>query len=606
MDKNTIWAIVLSALVLFVSFFIETAIILPKQQQKAEEAAIQQEIEKTESEEKALIASESIFVEDVAMEFADGETIPEEKFTITTNKVKVVFTNKGGDIISYQLLEHFDKDTGHGVEMVDNITDTNRAFALAFGDANGSILNETFNVKKIDDYTIGFFRDYIRKDENGNPQKFNLAKLYTFKPNDYVFKLDISINTEDGKGLNVNDAAYTLRTSPQIGPHFDTKQNRYDVRQFISYNGAKKSKHNFSDKVYDKTYVWAGVAGKYFCEIVNPIEATSMEQNVKTVTESTTGYQNSQVFLTRAAIDRKNVTDSYYIYVGPRSERELIKYNSKDKNEWSLFNAKYNEALQTSSLFYPVERALKWAMEMINRLINNWGISIIILTILLKLILFPLNKKSAEGTVKMQQLQPKMQAIQEKYKDNKEKLSEETTKLYKEAGYNPASGCLPMVLQMFILIALYNVFNNYFEFRGTSFIKGWIDDLSVGDCIWQWEKQIPLLSSFTQNSLRILPILYTATSILNSKITQNGGTTSGQNEAQMKFMTYGFPVMIFFMFYNTPSGLLLYWNCSNILQVGQQLVINKIMAKKRKEEEAKAPKLNKNVVKFKGGKKKSR
>jgi membrane protein insertase Oxa1/YidC/SpoIIIJ len=94
--------------------------------------------------------------------------------------------------------------------------------------------------------------------------------------------------------------------------------------------------------------------------------------------------------------------------------------------------------------------------------------------------------------------------------------------LYKESGYNPMSGCLPMILQMIILFALYNVFNNYFEFRGASFIPGWIDDLSVGDSVWSWEKQIPLITAFTQNNLRLLPIIYTVSQLFNGKITQHG------------------------------------------------------------------------------------
>jgi len=273
-----------------------------------------------------------------------------------------------------------------------------------------------------------------------------------------------------------------------------------------------------------------------------------------------------------------------------------------------LFNVKFNEALQTSAFLSLIEVALKWSMEMINKVVHNWGISIIILTIILKIILFPLNKKSAIGTLKMQQLQPQMTAIQEKYKDNQQKLSEETTKLYKESGYNPVSGCLPMILQMIILFALYNVFNNYFEFRGASFIPGWIDDLSIGDSIWSWNKNIWLISSFTQNNLRLLPIIYTVSQLFNGKITQYGGAgaTNAQSKMQMDLMMYGMPILFFFLFYNVSSGLLLYWTVSNFIQMGQQLVINKIMAKKRAEMNLAQPEVNKNVLKFKGGKKKTR
>ena len=201
-----------------------------------------------------------------------------------------------------------------------------------------------------------------------------------------------------------------------------------------------------------------------------------------------------------------------------------------------------------------------------------------------------------------------MAAIQEKYKNDQQKLSQETAKLYKEAGYNPASGCLPMILQMIILISVYNMFNNHFEFRGASFIAGWIDDLSVGDRIFSWDAQIPVISSFTQNTLRLLPFIYTGSQLINGKITQYGGAGAGNSQTQstMWFMMYGMPILFFFMFYNVPSGLLLYWTTSNILQIGQQIVINSVMKKKRAELKTNAPAVNKNAEKFKNGKKKPR
>lgn len=603
---------------MFASIFLEVNVVLPKEQAKAEAQAAKQKTEQLEKEAKTVEATkimpsaepeETKTVDTTTATVEPEPEAVEKTYTITTNKVKVIFSNKGGDIISYQLLEHKDKQTGRGVEMVDNITPNNRAFAVSFGDAQNSILNETFNVKQIDDYTIGFYRNYIRKDELGKENEIKFAKLYTFNKDDYAFKLTVTVDTgAAGKGLNINEAAYTLRSSPQIGPHYDSKKDRTDVRQYISYNGSKKIRKNFAEKKYDKPYTWVGVAGKYFCELINPVVPTNMTLDVNCSTKSDTNYNDSQVLVTRKAFTESKVNDTYYVYVGPRSEKELIKYNSKDKNAWGLFNVKFNEALQTSAFLSLIEVALKWSMEMINKVVHNWGISIIILTIILKIILFPLNKKSAIGTLKMQQLQPQMTAIQEKYKDNQQKLSEETTKLYKESGYNPVSGCLPMILQMIILFALYNVFNNYFEFRGASFIPGWIDDLSIGDSIWSWNKNIWLISSFTQNNLRLLPIIYTVSQLFNGKITQYGGAgaTNAQSKMQMDLMMYGMPILFFFLFYNVSSGLLLYWTVSNFIQMGQQLVINKILAKKRAEMNLAQPEVNKNVLKFKGGKKKTR
>ncbi len=606
MDKNTVWAIVLSFLVVVVSAVVEIKVIIPRQQAKAAEKALVQQKEE-EARQQQLASRQLVATEENKTE--SEETIlpvSEENFTITTNKVQVTFTNRGGDIVSYKLLEHLDKDTNSGVQMVDNVTPLNRAFSISLGDATADVLNDVFNVKKIDDYTIGFYKNYEYTDGSGNVQKFVLGKLYTFKPDEYMFRLDVTVNGQEGTtGLNVDGVSYTLRTSPQIGPHYNPK-DRYEVRQYVAYSGSKKTKKAISDRYYNKKYEWAGVAGKYFTILVKPENAANMKESVRCVTESSNDYSNAQIMLTRNAIDKAQSTDSYYIYIGPRNETELIKYNSKETNSWDLVNAKLNQALQTSGILSPIEKVLKWAMEMIYKLVHNWGLAIIVLTVILKIILFPLNRKSALGTLKMQELQPQMQALQEKYKDNPQKMQEESAKLYKAVGYNPASGCLPIVLQMIILFAMYNVFNNYFEFRGASFIKGWIDDLSVGDSIWTWEKQIPLISGFTQNTLRILPFVYTISQLFNGMITQYGGAGGGQSKTQMALLMYGMPIMFFFILYNVASGLILYWTVSNILQMGQQIVINKI-TKKQKLELAKNQKpVNKFDEKFKSGKKKTR
>lgn len=602
MEKNTILAIALSTIVLVVSLFIQTKYVMPRQQERAREQAAEFEAKKEEQESQIKAEKEMISASFSEATVQNSEDVQE--FVISTNKAKVTFTNRGGDITSYKLLEHKDKETGSGVEMVNNVTSSNRAFSLSFGGTENPALNDIFNVTKKDDYTILFYRDYEIKDSEGNPKKFTLGKRYTFSPDDYAFKLDVSIISKEGGEFGIGGAAYTLRTAPQIGPKYD-KKNRYEVRQFLALNGGKKFRKNISDKFYDLNSVdWAGVGGKYFTMLVKPSSPSDMLGKIKVSTKSE-NEDGCQIFIPRKPVLDETSNDTYYIYVGPRQERELIKYNDQTKNAWNLSNAKFNEALQTSGFLSWIEIILKWCLEKINLVAHNWGISIIILTILLKIVLFPLNKNAAMGSLKMQKIQPKMKVLQEKYKNDQQKLSMEMQKLYKEAGYNPMSGCLPMVVQMFILFALYNVFNNYFEFRGASFVKGWIEDLSAGDSIWTWKRNIPFISAFTMNNLRLLPFIYTASQLLNGKITQYGNPGTGANQSQMKFMMYGMPLMFFFLFYNVPSGLLLYWAVSNIIQIGQQLVINSVMNKKRSELENEKT-VNKNVLKFKGGKKKTR
>ena len=294
----------------------------------------------------------------------------------------------------------------------------------------------------------------------------------------------------------------------------------------------------------------------------------------------TDDYANAQAIMVRKPVKAQDVQDTYYMYFGPRNEKDLKIYNVAENNSWNLSGQRLSECLQSNGWLGWLETILKWLMEIINKFTKNWGVSIILMTILIKLIMFPFTKNQSLSTLKMQEIQPKIQAIQTKYKDNPQKQQEAMANIYKEAGYNPMSGCLPMIVQFLILFAMYNLFNNYFEFRGASFIDGWISDLSTGDTVHTFVRNIP----FFGNQLRILPMIYLASQLFYGKITGNGGTAAaGSTKTQMNMMMYGMPVIFFFIFYNAPSGLLLYWTVSNIFQMIQQIIINNTMKQKKIE-----------------------
>ena len=595
MDKNTVWAIVLSTLVIVGSYFLLPKVFGTKTVDTTAQAQVEVTAENTGENgqtNQAEVLADTMFDEEsqaliAQAEETDEEEAPvfEEKITINTGVAEVVFTTKGGDIISYKLLGHNDKETNDFVQLSDNISETNRTCALAIGGAENQIINEIFNYEKIDAYTILFKKNLAIKDAGGNVHSYAIGKKYSFKPNEYMFKLDVMIHGKDAAGLNINGTSYTLRTSPQIGPRFNQKQNRYENRQFIAYNGKKAKKVMLSNnlvKKYDKDLIWGGIAGKYFMELVIPTDSFILASPTYSARVEKDDYANAQAFFERKGYSGTDISDSYYMYFGPRDEKHLKIYNSPDKNVWNFggnADNKLTMALQSSGLFSWLEAILKWCLEMLHRVISNWGICIIVLTIILKILLFPISKKQSLSSIKMQELQPKLQAIQKKYANDTQKMQLETSKLYQEAGYNPAAGCLPMLFQFLIIIAMFNLFNNYFEFRGASFIPKWIPDLTEGDSVYTFKFNIPFLG----NQLRLLPIIYVGTQILSSWINQKANPAGGQNEKMMKFMMYGMPFMFFFIFYSAPAGLLLYWLTSNILQVFQQLIINKMMAKKREE-----------------------
>jgi YidC/Oxa1 family membrane protein insertase len=191
-------------------------------------------------------------------------------------------------------------------------------------------------------------------------------------------------------------------------------------------------------------------------------------------------------------------------------------------------------------------------------------------------LLFPLTKKQSEGTLRMQAISPKIKEIQDKYKDNPQKMNAEMADLYKKEGYNPLSGCLPLLIQFPIFIAMYNLFNNHFDLRGAIFIPGWIPDLSLPEYIWSFAPyKLPFLG---WSEIRLLPFLYVGSQLLYSKITSTPDQAANQ---QMKMMMYMMPIIFFFVLYNVPAGLLVYWIMSNMLQLVQQLFINNYISKKK-------------------------
>lgn len=586
MEKNTVWAIVLSTLVLVVFMFIQT-IFFPPVPVEQDLVEITEE-PGTELVNTAITAEPTIIVEtekelsSSTVSVQEGN-LQEQHFIITTDKAKITFTNRGGDIIGYEFIDHKDGDAG--VEMADNITADNRAFSLAFGSAENGIINDLFNVRKIDDYTIGFYKTFSIKNQDGTDSSFVLAKQYSFKPDDYMFRMDVSIDGDETmKGLAFGNSAYTLRTSPQIGPKYNAKSDRYEYRAFMSFTGEKKKKTTLASgqtKVYDKDYSWTGVAGKYFEIIGIPLDRSSMKDVLYSCAMESEDVSNAQLFMTRNAISGRDTRDTYYFYVGPRTEKDLKIYNVADDNSWNLSGLKLNESLESTGILSWLETFLKWCMELIYKIIPNWGVSIIVLTIFIKILLFPLTKKSSLSSLKMQEVQPRMQEIQVKYKDQPEKMNMELAKLYKETGFNPLSGCLPLLIQFPLIFAMYNLFNNYFEFRGAMFIPGWIPDLSTGDSIYTLKFNLPFGMG---NQVRLLPVIYVISQLIFGKITQTG-STAGSNGLQMKIMMYGMPIFFFFVFYNAPSGLLIYWTVSNLLQLVQQLLLNRVVKAKKAEME---------------------
>lgn len=579
MDKNTVIAIGLSTLVIVGGFTIQSKLYPTQNKSTAPTAATINEVVQatspsTDANEDPSDSMLSSGIETIGVPNSQQK---EEFETIETDLVKVVFTTKGGDIASYQLKRHL--DNGKPVEMAGSGASGSRAFSLLLGNASGTQVDQFFTVKRISDTEIGFFTPMIVKGADGSERRFTLVKHYRFVPNEYFFELKVTIDGDAGfSGLSFGDAGYTLVTSPKIGPDWNAKQDKYEYRKFFHLiNGKKKTTqlNAGQNKDISDKFSWTAVAGKYFTLIALP---ENFMQGVRYAAPvDADGKADSQLRITRGPIEGARNTDVWRFYIGPRTDKELARYNVAGNNAFKVSDAQLNEMVESSGILTPLESLLKLLMELFYKVIPNWGISIILMTILMRIVIFPLTKKSSKATHKMQEHAPKMQEIQEKYRGNPQKLNEELAKFYKESGYNPLSGCLPLLIQFPLIFAMYNLFNNYFEFRGAMFIPGWIPDLSRGDSVLAFPFTLPLVG---WSELRILPIVYVVSQLFFGKVTQT--PTGNQQNSSMKMMMYGMPLVFFFLFYNAPAGLLLYWTFSNILTLGQQILINKMMESKKK------------------------
>jgi YidC/Oxa1 family membrane protein insertase len=256
-----------------------------------------------------------------------------------------------------------------------------------------------------------------------------------------------------------------------------------------------------------------------------------------------------------------SVTQPQQAFIGPK-ESGALKDFGHDANKVIRFGSFLGLNLQ------PVAEVMLAGVKFFHRFVPNWGLAIILLTLVIKIIFFPLTYSSTKSMAKMADLQPKVKALRAKYKKAKTDIAqrrlmnEEMMKLYKENGVNPAGGCLPLLIQMPVFVGAYQMLTAAVEFRHAPFGL-WLKDLSVADPIW------------------VTPILMGITQFISQKMTP---TSADPTQAKMMLIM---PVMMTVFFISFPSGLVLYWLTTNVLQIGQQALMNRMMARKKRESDGK-------------------
>ncbi|MFA7369345.1 MAG: membrane protein insertase YidC, partial [Kiritimatiellales bacterium] len=209
-------------------------------------------------------------------------------------------------------------------------------------------------------------------------------------------------------------------------------------------------------------------------------------------------------------------------------------------------------------VMYPIKTGLLWGLKGLEKVVRNYGVAIMLLTVIVRVIFWPITHKGTESMRKMQALQPQLKEIREKFKDNPQRMQQETMQFYKDNKVNPLGGCLPMLIQIPVFIALFVVLRSAVELRFSKFL--WVRDLSEPENLFAGMLPFGL-------PLNILPILMAATMVWQQKMTPSAG-----DPQQQKMMAIMMPIMMLFFFYTMPSGLVLYWTTSNLIMIVQMLI----------------------------------
>lgn len=255
-------------------------------------------------------------------------------------------------------------------------------------------------------------------------------------------------------------------------------------------------------------------------------------------------------------------------YIGPKKFKLLKAFDDSQADVMEFKSTGFWRFM--NPIMYPIKLALLWGLVHLAPF-GNYGIAILILTVIVRVIFWPLTHKSTESMKRMQELQPQMKEIKEKYKDNPQRMQQETMTLYKENKVNPMGGCLPMVIQIPVFIALFRVLRSAIELRFSKFL--WISDLSEPENLFAGAFKLPLLG---WDAVNILPLLMAATMMMQQKLMPSAAAaTTPEQQQQQKMMQVMMPVMMLFFFYTMPSGLVLYYTASQVIMIAQLLIRKK-------------------------------
>lgn len=552
MEKRMILALVLSFLVLIVWSAVFGPSRTPDTEEKRTHTKAAPETAPTPPPSKPVTPSPSVGSEPPAGP-EPVPTVEERQIEVETPLYKAVFSNVGPGIKSFKL-KKYRRSTDPDSPLVE---------LVKLEETRGEFLEFAFNGLPAEGGSSPVYeveRQRINMTAGSNPETLDFQKVYPsgvtvrktyrFHPDSYRIDLDMVVGNHTENPLEGSISAH-IKAKPEQG-----KRSFYSYVGLVLLHNEELEEVEIEEpsetKVINGTINWMGYEDDYFLTAVVPEK--SPNATFKAGMKPTGVLHGSYLSPSASVRPGETYTSHYSLYFGPRDLEVLKDFGSQLDRvvDFGWTNV--------------IAKPLLYALRFFNQYIGNYGVSIILLTVLIKILFWPLTHKSFKSMKELQKLQPRMAKIREKYKNNKEQMNKEMMALYKTYKVNPMGGCLPMIIQIPVFFALYRILGNAIELRHAPFAL-WIDDLSAPDRLFNFGFDIPLMAP--PSGIPVLTLLMGASMFVQQKLTPSAG-----DPTQAKIMMF-LPIIFTFVFINFPSGLVLYWLVNNLLSIGQQYRIHR-------------------------------
>ncbi|MFP4453346.1 MAG: membrane protein insertase YidC [Desulfobacterales bacterium] len=485
----------------------------------------------------------------------DEHEIPAKRFnTITVeNELFRAEISEKGAAVNFFVLKDYKEGPGDDASFRVLVPEENRdgtALVRLAGsglpDASEAIFTTDFDSDRMEvsdrERTLSF---YWKAGED-----FILEKRYRFYPDSYKIGLSINIINQSEKSLP-SDLFLEMTNPPPDGRTFAFQGPFASIDNKLE----EIKVSDIDDKsVYPGEIQWTGIEDRYFMTAMVPEDPVQTELRLSHEQEKDL-LRVSYLHPGEALEPGGSRQFDFELFMGPKRMSDL-----------KAFGHDLEKAIDFG-FFDIIAKPCLWLMNKIyNNVVSNYGVAIILLTILFKIIFWPLGNKSYRSMAEMKKLQPLMSDIRKKYKDDKKRMNEEVMRLYKTYKVNPMSGCLPMVVQIPVFIAFYRMLYESIELRHAPFML-WINDLSSPDRLFRFDVTIPFMAP--PYGIPVLTVIMGATMFLQQKLSPPPGDPS-----QAKIMML-MPLIFTVIFINFPAGLVLYWLTNNVLSIAQQYYVTR-------------------------------